>query len=302
MKILERAFWIGLLTGMVYWFWRYISPRHSTLVLENRVVVVTGASSGLGQALAVAFARRGARVVLVGRQPERLEVVHREIEPYATAVLTIVADITRYEERQRVIDETLSAFSGIDVLVNGAGIAVGGLLPDHSPEQIQDIIDTNLTSAIVLTRDVLSLAMLPQNHGSIVNIGSGMGRTGVPAFSPYVASKYGLSGFSDSLRRELAGTGIQVMLVLPGWVRSGIVTFDVEQAIRFFRTYAVDTAETVAEEIVEGLVQGRNELVLGGWFERLGLKIERYAPWLATRYWVWMKNNTPWVSMARKID
>lgn len=241
---MKRIFWPAFIGGLVYWFWRYLAPEHSTLVLQDKVVVVTGASSGIGQALAAAFARRGAKVVLVALRPERLEAVQYELEPYASAVLTICADITNPDQRTAIIEQTLATFGEIDVLVNG--IAIGGDIAHATPSQIQAMIEVNLTATVLLTREVIG-AM--KQGGYIVNM-----TTERLASAVFAASKYGLLGFSHGLRRELAGRGFHVMLVVPS-----------NAAI-----------ESNAEAIVEGLVQGKRELVLGDvveqlqwWWERL---------------------------------
>lgn len=277
MKSLGSAFGMGVLGGVVYWFWRYLTPRHSSLMLQEKVVVLTGASSGLGQGLALAFARRGSRVVLVSRRPERLEVVQREIEPYASAVLTVQADITDSQQRQHIIDAAMQTFGRIDVLVNGAGIMAGGLLSDHDPAQVEQMTTVNLNATMLLIQLVVPV-MLARNEGYVVNLGSSMSRTAAPAYAPYVASQYGLAGFSDSLRRELAGTGIQVMLALSNDLRT----------------------EIAAEAIVEALVQGRREIVVGNLRDQVGLAIERYLPAAARLYWTWIKTNTRWIETARK--
>ncbi len=267
MKLFGPAFWIGVLGGIGYWFWRYLTPRHSSLVLQDKVVVLTGVSSGLGQALALSFARRGSRVALVSRHPERLEVTHREIEPYASAVLNIEADITAADHCDRIVQSTIDTFEHIDVLVNSSGFVVGGLLTDYEPEKMAELTNANINATILLTRLILPL-MLERNEGYIINLGSSMGRTAAPAFAPYVATQYGLAGFSDSLRRELAGTGIHVLLALTDEQKT----------------------EIAAEAIVDALVQGQSEVILGSLRSRLGLWFERYLPAAARLYWTWVKN------------
>ncbi|MCB9437686.1 MAG: SDR family NAD(P)-dependent oxidoreductase [Anaerolineales bacterium] len=240
---MKRIFWPAFMGGVVYWFWRYLSPEHSTLVLQDKVVIVTGASSGIGQALAAAFARRGAKVVLVALRPERLEAVQYEIQPYASAVLPICADITDSVQRASIIEQTRAAFGGIDVLVNS--IATGGNVTQATPEQIQAIIEVNLTATMLLTHEVIG-AMT--QGGYIVNITAERSANAV-----FSASKYGLLGFSHGLRRELVGTGIHVMLAVPSAQR----------------------IEMDAEAVVKGLVQGKQELVLGNIPEQLHWWLER---------------------------
>ncbi len=277
---------------------RFFRPRHSTLVLNEKVVLITGASSGLGRALAFAFARRAAKVVLVARHEDRLEMVRREIEPYTSAVLVIPADLTDEAQLRRVVDLTLERFGRIDVLVNNAGISMGGPFVEQNPQRIEQMVRLNLWAAIRLTQLVLP-SMLAHNHGYILNIGSGLSRAAVPTFAPYVATKYGLAGFSDALRRELHRTGVHVTLVLPGWMHTDMITPEVENLVERYG-FPVEHPDFVAERAVLGLVRGEHEIVLGGFLARLGVLVERYAPVLLNIYWkLWM---TPeWVSTMSKI-
>lgn len=277
----------GAASGGAYWLFRYLRPRHSTLVLNEQVVIITGASSGIGRAMAFAFARRAAKVVLVARRADRLEAVRREIEPYTSDVLVIPADVSDETQLQQIVDRTLETFGRIDILVNNAGIMFGGPLQDQPPEQIDQLVRVNLWAAIRLTQIVLP-HMLAQRHGYILNVGSGLGRTAVPMFSSYVASKYGIAGFSDALRRELARTGVYVTLVLPGWTHTDLINADVEDLVQRYG-FRVDHPDEVAERAVLGLVRGQNEVILGGLFAHVGILTERYAPILVRWYWrLWL--------------
>ncbi|MGQ9849185.1 MAG: SDR family NAD(P)-dependent oxidoreductase [Aggregatilineaceae bacterium] len=298
MKTLQRTVWGSLLVGLGYWLVRYFRPKHSTLVLNEKVVIITGASSGLGRALAFAFARRAAKVVLVARREDRLEMVRREIEPYTSAVLIIPADLSDEAQLQRVVDLTLERFGRIDVLVNNAGISTGGRFLEQDPQRIEQMIRVNLWAAIRLTQLVLP-SMLAHNHGYILNVGSGLSRAAVPMFAPYVATKYGLAGFTDALRRELHRTGVHLTLVLPGWMHTDILSPEVENLVERYG-FPVEHPDFVAERAVLGLVRGEQEIILGGLLARLGVMAERYAPILLRIYWrLWM---TPeWASAMSKV-
>jgi short-subunit dehydrogenase len=287
MRFLRPLLWGGAAGGGAYWLFRYLRPQHSTLVLNDQVVIITGASSGIGRAMAFAFARRAAKVVLVARRAERLEAVRREIEPYTSDVLVIPADVSDEAQLQQVVSRTLETFGRIDILVNNAGIMIGGPLQDQDPEQVDQLLRLNLGSAIRLTQLVLP-TMLERRHGYILNVGSGLGRTAVPMYSSYVASKYGISGFSDALRRELARTGVYVTLVLPSWTHTDLINADVEALVQRYG-FRVDHPDEVAERALLGLVRGQNEVILGGFFARLGILTERYAPILVRWYWrLWL--------------
>jgi short-subunit dehydrogenase len=296
----RRLLWGSALGGGLYWLIRYFRPEHSTLVLNEKVVIITGASSGIGRALAFAFARRAARVVLVARREDRLEAVRREIEPYTSDVLILPADVTDDQQLQNVVNRTLETFGRIDVLVNNAGMMSGGSLADHAPDRIEQMLRVNLWSVIRLTQLVLP-HMLANHHGYILNIGSGLGRTAMPAFAPYVASKYGLAGFTDALRRELDATGIQLTLILPTWTHTEMLTPEAEDLVRRYG-FHVDDSDDVAERAVLALVHGDHEVILGGLMEKAGVLTERYLPFLVRLYWkLWLSQE--WVAtMARTND
>jgi len=283
MRIGRRLVWGSLGAGALYWLARYLRPKHSALVLQEKVVLITGASSGIGRSLAYSFARRGARVILVARRADRLEAVRREIEPYTSDVLVIPADVTDDEQLQAVVRQAVDTFGRIDVLVNDAGISQAGPLQDLDPQRTERLLRLNLWTVIRLTQLVLP-TMLQQSSGYIMNIGSGGGRIAVPLFAPYVATKYGVSGFTDALRREIAGTGIHLTLVLPGFTNTDMLNPEMLTLLERYG-YRVEHPDAVAERAIVGLIRGENEVVLGGLQARLGVFAERHAPLLLRLYW-----------------
>jgi short-subunit dehydrogenase len=283
MRIGRRLVWGSLGAGALYWLARYLQPKHSALVLQEKVVLITGASSGIGRSLAYSFARRGARVILVARRADRLEAVRREIEPYTSDVLVISADLTDDEQLQAVVRQAVDTFGRIDVLVNDAGMSQAGPLQDLDPQRIERLLRLNLWTVIRLTQLVLP-TMLQQSSGYIMNIGSSGGRIAVPLFAPYVAAKYGVSGFTDALRREIAGTGIYLTLVLPGFTNTDMLNPEMLTLLERYG-YRIEHPDAVAERAIVGLIRGENEVVLGGLQARLGVFAERHAPLLLRLYW-----------------
>jgi short-subunit dehydrogenase len=176
-------------------------------------VIVTGASSGIGEASARAFAAAGDRVVLVARRADRLQTLASELP----GSLAVPADLTRGDDIRRVVAETLHAFGRIDVLVNNAGRGVYDWLERLDEDDIRQEIDLNLLAPILLTRSVVPM-MQGQGKGVIINVGSAAGRIGAPTLSIYNTSKFGLDGFSEALRREVGPQGVKICVIYPGGV------------------------------------------------------------------------------------
>jgi short-subunit dehydrogenase len=269
----------GVAGASGYWLLRYLQPEDSPMVLNGSVVVITGASSGIGRALADAFARHGAKVVLAARRADVLETARKQIEPYATEVLAIPTDITDETNLRALVDQTLARFGRIDVLVNNAGAGVSGPLHTLNADDIRQGVRTNYEAAMLLTQIVLP-TMLAQRSGKIVNIASLDGRVAVPAASIYGSSKHGLLAFSDALRRELFGTGVHVTSVLPSWTRTDMIPPDVQTALPH-----IDTPEFVAAQTIDGMLRNLDNVYFGGFTERLELWCERHFPRLMNLYY-----------------
>jgi len=181
--------------------------------VTGRVVIITGASSGIGEAAARAFGARGDSVVLVARRRERLQAVAASVPDS----LPITADVTRPDDRQRLLDQTLARYGRIDVLVNNAGVGMYDWLDQQSEEAIYQEVATNLLAPLLLTRAVIRV-MLQGGRGVIINVGSIASRVGAPTTSIYNATKFGLHGFTEGLRREVGPQGIAVCGIYPGGV------------------------------------------------------------------------------------
>ena len=181
--------------------------------MSGRVVIVTGASSGIGEATARAFARAGDRVLLTARRGDRLQQLSAELP----GSLAVPGDLTSGADIARVVAEATRGFGRIDVLVNNAGRGGYDWL-EHLPEDdIRGEILVNLVAPILLTKAVLPV-MQRQGRGVIINLGSVAGRIGAPTLSAYNTTKFGLDGFSEALRREVGPQGIRVCVVYPGGV------------------------------------------------------------------------------------
>lgn len=189
--------------------------------LADEVVIVTGASSGIGAATAIEFGRRGARVVLAARRVDQLRAQEKAIQDQGGQAISIPTDVSDPKQLSRLAQGAHAAFGRVDVLVNNAGAIWRRPLAVSAPEQLVELLEVNLRSAVLLSQAVLP-GMLKRRHGAIITVGSLSGRV---AMEPvYSATKYGLRGFSLSLRRQLAGSGVSVSLVSPGNIRTDMTS------------------------------------------------------------------------------
>ena len=189
--------------------------------MKNRVVVITGASKGIGAELARQLAERGARLVLAARNAQELESVADECKKRGAQVITVRADVSVERDCAAIMSGASLAFGGIDVLVNNAGATMWARFEDIKDLSILDrIMKVNYMGAVHCTAH--ALPYLRETGGLLVGISSLAGRTGVPTRTGYSASKHAMTGFFDSLRIELADSGVDVTMVYPGFVSTGI--------------------------------------------------------------------------------
>ena len=201
--------------------------------LRDQVVIVTGASAGIGEATARRLVRGGATVVISARRQDRLEALARELDPTGARILAVAGDVTQDADRRRLVDATLARYGRIDGLVNNAGYGTRGPVEKVPVELIRKNYETNIFSLIALTQLVIP-AMRERGSGCIVNIGSVAGRIARPLSSIYDSTKHALEALTDGLRGELQPFGVRVTLVRPG----------------FIITEFIDAANTASAEVV----------------------------------------------------
>jgi len=221
--------------------------------LDGQVVIVTGASAGIGEATVRMLAAAGANLVLVARRKDRLDQLKKEIEKGGTRALGVTADVTSAGDRERIVQTTMSEFGRIDALVNNAGYGQRGPIEMVPVEAIRQNFETNLFSLIALTQLVIPI-MRNQASGRIVNVSSVAGRVARPLSSVYDATKHALEAVSDGLRGELAPFGIKVVIIEPG----------------FIITEFLDVANGVSKETLENLGPYRES------FEKMSGVIQRF--------------------------
>src|SRR5262249_5302550 len=189
--------------------------------LHGRRMLITGASSGIGRAVADQAARAGARLALAARSADKLEELARHLQAHTPDVLAVPADVTSEADRQRLIQAVADRFGGLDVLVNNAGVASWGHFADSTEAILRQIMEVNFFAPAELIRLAIPLLTLGQQP-AIVNVSSMCGRRAMPAWAEYSASKYALCGLTEALRGEMARFDIDVLLVLPGLTRSNL--------------------------------------------------------------------------------
>ncbi len=258
----------------------------------GKVVIVTGASAGIGEAAAWAFAMAGARVVLAARRAERLEHLAAEIEAAGGDALAVPTDLLDRDQITRLVQTTVAHFGHIDVLANIAGWGCYNWLEAMSYEDMRQQYDVNVIGTVELTRQAVAL-MKPRRRGHILVMASYASRLSVPPMTIYASTKYALEGFSDGLRRELAPFGIRVSRIHP----SGVADTEFNQqaftngvtcgSLSFGRL----TKDHVAHALVRLVEHPRHSLFLGRTYDA-AVFLNRHAPAVvdaATELWVRVK-------------
>ena len=233
------------------------------------VAVLTGASSGIGEAAARELSRRGYALVLAARRLDKLEFLARQLDPGGQRVVAVQADVADPADRAHLIAEAQRRFGHIDALINNAGISIASGMWWDAPDPLR-VLHVNLDAPIELTRLVLP-AMRARRRGHIVNVGSVAGSVAFQGI--YSASKFGLRGFSLALRRELLGSGVEVSLVSPGFIRT-----ELTQNAKL----PMPGPEIVARAIADVLERPRREVVVPGGY-RLATLLDQLAPGLVDR-------------------
>ena len=257
------------------------------MTYKNKTVWITGASSGIGEALAYAFAREGAHLIISARNIVELERVKNACKG-AASVAIVKLDIGDTDNVFQAVQTTLKGGDGrVDVLINNAGLSQRSLTKDTAFEVDKNLINVNLLGTIAMTKALLP-TFLRQKSGQIVVISSIMGKIGAPLRSSYAAAKHGLHGFFDTLRSEMHNDGLHILMVCPGYVRTNIsrnaLTADGKaQGTMDAATNVGFDPQHVADRIIKALKRGQEEIVIAGVRERFALFLKRLAPPLLSK-------------------
>ena len=233
--------------------------------MKNKVVVISGASSGIGKACAWHFAKNGSKVVLAARSEEKLKAIGKEMMIAGYEILTVRADVSNEEDCQNLISETINKYKVIDVLINNAGISMRATLEEMDLSVMKKVMDINFFGTVFCTK--YALPFILKSKGSIVGVSSIAGFKGLPARTAYSASKFAMQGFLESLRIENLKKGLHVLIACPGFTASNIRNTALSKDGEVQRESPRDeskmmTAEKVAEYIYKAVINRQNSLVL----------------------------------------
>lgn len=248
---------------------------------ENKVVWITGASSGIGEALVYAFAKQGALLVLSARRAEELERVKNNCERNKNKILVLPFDLKDTSHIQTLTQKIIDRFGKIDVLVNNGGLSQRSYAADTPIDIDRYIMEVNYFSAVAITKSVLPF-MLKQQSGHIVAISSISGKFGFFLRSAYAASKHALHGFFESLRLEVSKNNIDITIVCPGKIQTNIslnaLTASGDKHNKMDKSQANGvTAAVCAQKIIEGIKANKVEVFIGG-AEMRAVWIKRFFP------------------------
>ena len=242
-------------------------------MLKQKTIVLTGASGGIGSAIAHVLSESGALLILVGRNSEKLRQLNRQLGGQHSCVN---ADIASAEGRANLFNACYQQKQGIDILINNAGINDFAMLQQMTDERIDELVHVNLT-AVMQTCGVLLPLLKSKPSAQIINIGSAFGGIGFPGFSVYCATKFGLRGFSEALHRELMDSGVTVSYFAPRATKTAINTDQVMQMNAELGT-KMDKPEQVAYALVKFLHNSKKHRYFMGWPEKLFVRVNAVFP------------------------
>ncbi len=238
--------------------------------LENKRILLVGASGGIGQAIATELDKQSARLLLVGRNERKLETLQQSLDGDHQL---IIADLNSGQDRAKVVEACQK--EGLDIYISAVGVLDFQFLEKQSNDRVEQMLATNLVSPILLCQQLIPL-LLKQKQAAIVHIGSIFGSIGHPGFSAYCASKFGLRGFTEALQRELADTAIKVAYLAPRATRTDLNSSSVT-ALNEALGNATDSPQQVAAELM-GILAGKHKQRYMGWPENLFVRVNSLFP------------------------
>ena len=217
--------------------------------LEGKVVLVTGASSGIGQATALALSEAGARVAVGARRADRLKTL---AEDAPSELLVLELDVTDQQSVQDAVAATIERFGALDALVNNAGVMLSGMILDADTTEWTRMVETNLLGSMYAVH--AALPHLLESKGAVVQISSTSGRASSAASGVYAATKFGITAFSEALRQEVTTQGVRVVVVEPGFVSTELASHITDPAIQAMAKTMAESMRTLQPEDIAGAV------------------------------------------------
>lgn len=233
--------------------------------MKGKVIIITGASSGIGEALALKFGREGSKVVLAARSVDKLQEVAEQIRQSGGDALTVACDVAKEADCKALMEQAVAKFGRIDSLINNAGISMRALLQESDTSVIDRVMQVNFYGTLYCTKYALDEIVKAKGH--IVGVSSIAGYRGLPGRSGYSASKFAMQGFLESLRTELLHKGVHVLVACPGFTASNIrnvaLTADgSNQGESPLAEGKLMTSEEVANHIYKAMVRRKRTLIL----------------------------------------
>jgi short-subunit dehydrogenase len=244
---------------------------------KNKIILITGASSGIGKESAIEFAKLGANIILVARKKDKLEQVANELKKFNVSILVCQCDVSKKDQVKEMSKMVFKKFESIDVLVNNAGFAIYGSVDDLTIDEIESQMETNYFGMVYCIKNFLP-SMLKKKSGHIVNVASVAASFGLPGIASYCASKFAMLGFSEGLKHELNNTGVGITVVSPIMVRTNFFEHPSFEKMPKFSPVSL-SSNTVAKTILKAANSPRLEIIVPS----------------VVRGAVWAKNTFPYV-------
>jgi uncharacterized protein len=249
---------------------------------QDRVVLITGASAGIGAALAREFGRKGAKLILLARRIDRLKELATEIDPTSDRVLTFTCDVTHEQDLQNAVNFSRQKFDAIDIVIANAGWSLKGNLEDLSVNDYRRLWDTNILG--VLHTIYATLDDLKRSRGRLAIVGSVKSYIALAGDSPYSMSKFALRALCESLSQELAADGVSVIHICPGYVATEIRQIDHlgiwhEDSLDPISPRLMMSTDEAAKQIVKAIHRREKELIMSS-YGKLIIFLKRHTPWL----------------------
>ncbi len=249
--------------------------------MQNKVVIITGASSGIGLALAKEFAQRGSKLVLAARSIDKLKELETELNTKGIEAISVATDVSKEEDCKNLIDQTIQKFNKIDILINNAGISMRALFIDVELSVLKQLMDVNFWGTVYCTK--YALPYLLESKGSVTGISSIAGFIGLPARTGYSASKFAMHGFLETLRIENLKNGLHVLIAAPGFTSSNIRKTALSndgsaQGETPRKEDKMMSAEDVAKKVAKAIKNRKSTLILTFIEGKLTVWLKKWMP------------------------